>query len=76
MDFTLVYTKESEWWYIVEVLELPWCGSYWDNLEEAENMIRDTIKWYLISMKKYWNLSEIKHGKKFISSLRLEYETV
>lgn len=76
MDFTVVYTKESEWWYTVEVLELPWCVSYWDSLEEAEIMVKDAIKWYLASMKKHWDLTGIQHGKKFISSLKLEYEAV
>ncbi len=75
MQFTTIFTKEIEGWYTVEVLELPWCLTYWNTLEEAETMIKDAIKWYLQSMKKHWENFNFQKKSIFISSIPI-YETI
>jgi len=51
--YNLVFTKEPEGGYTVEVVELPGCVSYGETLEEAKENIKDAIKWYLVSLKKH-----------------------
>ncbi len=75
MNYTTIYTKEPEWGYTVEVLELPGCLTYGESLEEAEEMIKDAIKAYLISVKKHWESIDNINKTKFISSLIIN-ETV
>jgi predicted RNase H-like HicB family nuclease len=53
MRFTLVFNKEPEGGYTVEVLELPGCVSYGETIEEAKKMIKDAIKGYIYSLKKH-----------------------
>ena len=48
-QYTVIYTKEPEWWYTVEVVDLPWCVSYGKTLEQAQENIKDAINGYLVS---------------------------
>lgn len=75
MNFTILYSSEPEWGYTAEVVELPWCVSYGETLEEAKIMIEDAAVWYLQSLKKHWeNFTNFKKSH-FISSLTLN-ETI
>jgi len=67
--YNLVFTKEPEGGYTVEVVELPGCVSYGETLEEAKENIKDAIKWYLVSLKKH--KEAIPSQQRFISSLVL-----
>lgn len=69
MQYTTIFTKEEDWWYTVEVLELPWCLSYWETLEEAQEMIKDALIWYIVSLKKHWEFTKNISNNKFISSI-------
>jgi len=76
MRFTLVFNKEPEGGYTVEVLELPGCVSYGETIEEAKKMIKDAIKGYIYSLKKHWELEEffsenMEVDNKFISFLEI-----
>jgi len=71
--YNLIFTKEPEGGYTVEVVELPGCVSYWETLEEAKENIKDAIKWYLISLKKHNELQ--KSTTRFMWSLSLN-ETI
>ncbi len=76
LNFTLLYTKEPEGGYTVEVLELPGCVTYWESIDEATEMIKDAIEGYLMSLKKHnEDIDGLLDKKKFISSISM-YETV
>lgn len=53
MQYTLLFTQEPEWWFTVEVVELPGCVTYGETLEEAEMMIKDAIQAYRVSQKQH-----------------------
>jgi len=53
MQFTTLFTKEPEWWYTVEVIELPGCISFWETLDEAKTMIQEAVQAYIESLKKH-----------------------
>ncbi len=69
MTYTAIYTQEPEGWYTVEVLELPWCVSFWETMEEAEKMIKEAIILYKESQDVHKENFVV--WKKFISSLQL-----
>ncbi len=71
MQYTTIFTKEDNGWYTVEVLELPGCVSYWDSLEEAEDMIKDAIHAYIKSVNKHEKSSISDVKKRFISSVNI-----
>jgi predicted RNase H-like HicB family nuclease len=63
MDYTIKYTKEKDWGYTTQVLELPWCISYWIDKKDAQEMTKEAIKAYLESIKKH-NVQRDKTSKK------------
>ena len=76
MELTLVFTREPEGGYTVEVVELPGCISYGETIEEAEEMIQDAAQGYLISLRKRDPGSfPLKKKHSFISSVSL-HETI
>jgi len=75
MQFTTIFTKEQDWWYTVQVLELPWCTSYGSTLEESQEMIKEAIQGYIESMKKHWESLSNLIKPTFISSYNF-YETI
>ncbi len=75
MQYTTIFTQEPEWGYTVEVLELPGCVSYGENMEEARVMIQDAIKGYLSSLRKHGKDVPLETKARFISSVFI-HETV
>jgi predicted RNase H-like HicB family nuclease len=69
MTYTAIYTQEPEWWYTVEILELPWCVSFGETIQEAEKMIKEAILLYKESQDAHKENFVV--WKKFISSLQL-----
>jgi len=77
VNLTTIYTKETDGWYTAQVLELPWCVSYGETMEEAEKMIKEAAVWYLETQKKIWiNMKEPVIKQTFISSIPVSYEAV
>jgi len=77
VNFTALYTKEAEWWYTVEILELPGCVSYGETMEEAQTMIKEAAVGYLEAQKKIGtNMKNLFNKEIFISSVPVAYETV
>jgi predicted RNase H-like HicB family nuclease len=52
MKFTLIFQKDPEEGYVVEVLELPGCLSWGKTIDEAKNNIKEAIQLYLEALKK------------------------
>ena len=77
VNFTALYTKEAEWWYTVEILELPGCVSYGETMEEAQAMIKEAAVGYLEAQKKIGtNIKYFLNKETFISSVPVAYESV
>jgi len=77
VNFTALYTKEAEWWYTVEILELPGCVSYGETMEEAQTMIKEAAVGYLEAQKNIGtNMKSLFNKETFISSVPVAYETV
>ena len=74
-NLTAIYTKETEGWYTVEILELPGCVSCGKTMEEAQKMIKEAAIGYLEAQKKAWTSIGI-HKETFISPIQVAYETV
>ena len=53
MKFTVVFEKVEEGGYIVRVPSLPGCFTQGETFEEAEQMAKDAIKAYCVSLKKH-----------------------
>jgi len=53
MKFTLIFQKDPEEGYVVEVLELPGCLSWGKTIDEAKNNIKEAIQLYLEALKKW-----------------------
>ena len=49
--FTTIFTQETDGGYTAQVLELPGCISYGENIEEAQSMIKEATIWYLETQK-------------------------
>ncbi|OIP53599.1 antitoxin HicB [Candidatus Gracilibacteria bacterium CG2_30_37_12] len=75
MQYTTIFTQEPEGGYTVEVLELPGCVSYGENIEEAREMVQDAIKAYISSQRKHGEYIPVEEKTRFISSVSV-YETV
>ncbi len=71
MNYTVIYTKESDGWYTTQVVELPGCISYWVDIEDAQKMTKEAILVYLESAKKHEtdNVSLLKNQYTFISNM-------
>ncbi len=77
LNLTTIYTKEDEGGYTVQVLELPWCVSYGETMEEAEEMIKEAALWWLEAQKKIWRTPKDFLSKNtFIASMSMSYETI
>ena len=74
MNYTVIYTKENDGWYTTQVVELPWCISYWENIEDAQKMTKEAILAYLESVKKHekQEKSEVKNQNTFISNMFID----
>lgn len=75
MQLTIIYTQEPEWGYTAQVVELPWCVSYWETIEKAEKMITEASEAYIESIKKHEDKESFYQKHSFISSIILN-ETV
>lgn len=74
MNYTVVYTKESDWWYTTQVVELPGCISYGVDIEDAQKMTKEAILAYLESVKKHETKNDLKLNKQntFISNMYID----
>lgn len=73
MVYTIIYTQEPEGGYTVECLDLPWCVSYWETMEEAQEMINEAIQAYTESLKKH-HIPQVSRSF-FISTIKV-HETI
>ncbi len=70
MNYTVIYTKENTGGYTTQVVELPWCISYGETIEEAQEMTKEAIIAYVESIKKHAEDNEpFFERKTFISNL-------
>ena len=53
MNYTVIYTEEKDGGFTTQVVELPWCISYWTDLDDAQAMTKEAILAYLESVKKH-----------------------
>ncbi len=74
MNYTIIYTKEEDWGYTTQVLELPWCISYWTDIEDAQKMTKEAIIAYLESIEKHKSQENIPTKKQstFISNMFID----
>ena len=69
--YNVIFRPESEGGFTVVVPSLPGCISYGRNLREAQNMARDAIKGYIVSLKKHGEPIPTDEGN-FITLIDLE----
>ncbi len=61
MKFTLIFHKDPEEGYVVEVLELPGCISWGKTISEAKENVKEAIELYLESLERWEiQLPEVK----------------
>ena len=72
MNYTVLYTKENDWWYTTQVVELPWCISYWEDIEDAQKMTKEAILAYLESVDKHDEKSDLTCKSTFISNMFID----
>jgi predicted RNase H-like HicB family nuclease len=51
-DFNIKVLQEDNWTYYAEVINLPWCFTNGDTIEELNVNLREAISSYLWSMLK------------------------
>lgn len=52
-NYTVVLKKEPEGGYTAIVPSLPGCVTYGESIEQAQDMVRDAIECYLVSLLKH-----------------------
>lgn len=52
-NFTVVYERQSDGSYVISVPALPGCHSEGRTFEEAQEMIADAIRGYIVSLQKH-----------------------
>ena len=52
-NFTVVYEKQPDGSYIVSVPALPGCHTEGQTFEEAQEMVKDAIQAYIVSLAKH-----------------------
>ncbi len=50
--FDIKIFKEEDGSYYAEIINLPWCFTYWDNLEELNLNLKEAILSYISSLQK------------------------